>query len=86
MMAQAMTDTVDIAQLSFEDALKRLEVIVHKLETGEASLEESIDLYAEGDRLRKHCEEKLKAATQRIEQIQLAPGGVPAGVQPFDAG
>ena len=45
-----------IADLSFEDALKRLEAIVHRLESGEASLDQSIDLYAEGDRLRAQCE------------------------------
>ncbi len=74
-----------IEQLSFEAALKRLEEIVRRLETGEASLDESIDLYAEGDRLKKQCEARLQSAQARIEQIQLARDGSPAGTKPFDA-
>lgn len=81
-----MSDTPPIADLSFEDALKRLEAIVHRLESGEASLEESIELYGEGDRLRKQCEARLQAAQARIEKITLGSDGRPGGVQPFDAG
>ncbi len=75
-----------IAELSFEDALKRLETIVHRLESGEASLDESIALYAEGDQLRGQCEARLQAAQARIEKITLGPDGRPGGSQPFDAG
>ncbi len=74
------------AELSFEDALKRLEEIVRVLEKGEAPLDQSIELYQEGDRLRKHCEARLKAAQARIEQIAFGADGKPAGVTPFDAG
>ena len=73
-----------IAELSFEAALKRLEEIVRKLESGEASLDESIELYAEGDRLKQQCEARLQSAQARIERIQLARDGSPAGVAPFD--
>ena len=68
-----MDDPVD--QLSFEDALKRLEAIVARLESGDASLQESIDLYAEGDKLRRQCEERLAAATARIEAIRTDASG-----------
>ena len=81
-----MSDDPTISELSFEDALKRLEAIVHRLESGEASLDESIGLYSEGDRLRAQCEARLQAAQARIEKIQLGPDGAPRGVQPFDAG
>jgi len=81
-----MSDDPAIAELSFEDALKRLETIVHRLESGDASLEESIELYGEGDRLRKQCEARLQAAQARIEKITLTPDGRPGGTQPFDAG
>jgi exodeoxyribonuclease VII small subunit len=58
-----MSDQADtIQQLSFEAALKRLEEIVRKLESGEASLDDSIELYAEGDRLKQQCEARLRAA------------------------
>lgn len=76
----------DVAALSFEDALKRLEAIVSRLESGDASLDESITLYAEGDRLRQQCEARLAAAQARIEKITLGQDGRPAGVQPFDGG
>ena len=81
-----MSDDPNIAELSFEDALKRLEAIVHRLESGEASLDESIGLYAEGDKLRGQCEARLQAAQARIEKITLGPDGNPRGAQPFDAG
>lgn len=73
-----------IADLSFEDALKRLEEIVHKLETGEARLDDAIGLYEEGTRLRQKCAERLDAAQARIEAIRLDSDGRPAGVAPFD--
>lgn len=73
-----------IAKLSFEAALKRLEEIVRKLESGEASLDESIELYGEGDRLKQQCEARLQAAQARIEKIQFARDGSPAGTAPFD--
>jgi exodeoxyribonuclease VII small subunit len=80
-----MEQDAAIAALSFEDALKRLETIVQRLESGEAALDESITLYAEGDALRAQCERRLASAQARIERIQLSPDGRPAGVQPFDA-
>jgi exodeoxyribonuclease VII small subunit len=81
-----MSDDPQIADLSFEDALRRLEVIVHRLESGEASLEESITLYSEGDKLRSQCEQRLQAAQARIEKIAVRPDGTAGGVQPFDVG
>jgi exodeoxyribonuclease VII small subunit len=72
-----------VAELSFEDALARLEQIVHQLEAGEAPLEASIDLYSEGQQLKAHCEAKLKSAQARIEQLQIGPGGEPTGRRPF---
>ena len=73
-------------ELSFEDALKRLEEIVRTLERGEAPLDQSIELYQEGDRLKRHCEARLKAAQARIEQIAFGSDGKPAGAKPFDVG
>ena len=79
-------DEAEVSQLSFEAALKRLEEIVRTLEKGEAPLDQSIELYQEGDRLKRHCEARLKDAQMRIEQIALGKDGQPAGVTPFDAG
>ena len=76
----------EVSELSFEDALKRLEAIVARLESGEVPLDQSIELYAEGDKLRAQCEARLQAAQARIEKISLGGDGKPSGVQPFDAG
>jgi exodeoxyribonuclease VII small subunit len=82
----ATAPTSDVEQLSFEDALRRLEEIVRTLEKGEAPLDQSIELYQEGDKLRRHCEARLKDAQARIEQIALGPDGQPTGTSAFDAG
>ena len=74
----------DLTALSFEDALKRLETIVQRLESGDASLDESITLYTEGDALKMQCERRLKDAQARIEKISLGSDGAPTGMQPFD--
>lgn len=76
----------DIANMTFEDALKALEDVVRKLETGEVPLDDSIDLYERGETLRKHCQARLDAAQARIEKIVAGPDGKAAGTEPFDAG
>ena len=76
----------DIGNMSFEDALRALEEVVRKLESGEAKLDESIDLYERGEKLRQHCQARLDAAQERIEKIVAGPDGKAQGMQPFDAG
>ncbi len=78
-----MTDTPDIAALSFEQALAELEQIVAKLESGQAPLEQSIELYARGALLKAHCETRLDAARLRVEKIVMGPQGA-AGVEPAE--
>ena len=73
-------DKDDIAAMSFETAMAALEEIVAKLESGEASLEESITLYERGAKLKTHCEAKLRDAELRVEKIVQGadgPGTVP---------
>ena len=74
----------DISQMSFEDALKALEDVVRRLESGEVPLDESIDLYERGETLRKHCQARLDAAQARIEAIVAGADGKPTGLRPFD--
>ena len=67
----------DIKNMKFEEALSALEDIVRNLESGEVSLEQSIDIYTRGTQLKAHCEDKLKDATARIEKItKSADGGL----------
>jgi exodeoxyribonuclease VII small subunit len=58
---------------SFEEALRKLESIVKKLEDPEVTLEESIELYEEGMKLSKYCSETLEDAVLRIEKINTSP-------------
>jgi exodeoxyribonuclease VII small subunit len=64
-----MSAETPIGKMSFEEAMKALEGIVDRLESGEAPLEESIALYERGAALKKHCEAKLKAAEMRVSTI-----------------
>ncbi len=61
-------------RLSFEEALKQLEAIVEKLNDKEISLEESVALYEEGQKLSKICSETLESAALKIEQIDQTKG------------
>ena len=65
----------DIKAMDFEEALGALEDIVRNLESGQVSLEKSIDIYTRGTQLRAHCDEKLKDATARIEKITKSGNG-----------
>ena len=76
----------DIEKLSFEEALAQLERIVTQLESGEAPLEKSIELYERGTALKAHCEARLKAAQLRVEKIVVGPDGQARGVEPADFG
>lgn len=71
-------------KLSFEEAMRELEQTVSKLETGEATLEESISLYERGAELRAHCEKRLREAEERVEKITLSANGQPTGAEPAE--
>jgi exodeoxyribonuclease VII small subunit len=61
--------TGDVAELSFEEALARLVQIVEELEGGQMPLEEALQRFQEGVRLRATCMEKLERAEAKIEQV-----------------
>ena len=65
----------DIAAMSFEDALAELEQIVRRLEGGQVKLDEAIGAYERGAQLKRHCEQKLNEAQQRVDRIVLGPDG-----------
>ncbi len=75
----------DISGLNFEDALKRLEDIVRKLESGDVPLDQSIDLYSQGEQLRNLCQKRLEDAQAKIEKITIDRDGQPQGTTAFDA-
>ena len=74
----------EVASLTFEDALRALEDVVRKLESGEVPLDDSISLYERGEALRGHCQARLDAAQARIDKIVAGPEGAPTGTSPFD--
>ena len=59
----------DTPELNFEEALRDLEEIVSRLETGDLSLEESLALFEQGQKLARTCSRQLEAATLRVEQL-----------------
>lgn len=77
-----MTDKT-VAEMSFEEAMAELEQVVGALERGDVPLEKSIKLYERGATLRAHCEDRLKAAEEKVEQIRLAEGA-PVGAVAAD--
>jgi exodeoxyribonuclease VII small subunit len=72
-----MTDFPDVAALSFEQALAELEKIVSELESGQAPLERSVDIYKRGAALKAHCEARLESARLQVEKIVVGQGGEP---------
>ena len=65
----------DIEKMSFEKAMAELETIVSDLENGSIELEESIKKYQRGIQLKKHCDQKLKEANMKIDQIEIDKNG-----------
>lgn len=70
-------------KISFEQALKRLEEIVNKLETGEVPLEESIELFQEGIELVNFCNQKLEEVKHKVEMVVKTKEGFT--LKPFPA-
>jgi len=54
---------------SFEASLEALEKIVHQLENGDLPLEKSLDLFEQGIRLSRECQDRLNQAERRIEVL-----------------
>lgn len=59
----------ELANLTFEQALKALEETAVKLESGHLSLEESLTLYEQGQKLAAYCTQQLNHAALRVEQL-----------------
>ena len=76
--------SVDVNEMSFEDALRELEQVVGQLERGEVPLDQSIALYERGAALKARCEAKLKEAEEKVAKLTLDGDGNPAGTAPLD--
>ena len=84
-MEPPLTDEpADTLKMPFEAAMAELESIVERLEKGSVTLEESIQLYERGEKLKARCEALLKDAEMRIEKIAFGADGKPKGLVPLD--
>ncbi|QYM80510.1 exodeoxyribonuclease VII small subunit [Horticoccus luteus] len=61
---------------SFETALERLEAVVESMEAGDVPLADLLARYEEGNKLLTVCEERLKDAELKIEQLKRQKDGV----------
>ena len=68
---------------TFEASLEALERIVHQLEDGDLPLEKSLELFEQGIRLSRECQERLAQAERRIEVLLRDNQGRPVTV-PFN--
>ena len=68
---------------TFETSLEALEQIVRELERGDLPLEKSLELFEQGIRLSRECQERLNQAERRIEVLMRDNQGRPA-VVPYD--
>ncbi|HEX3954215.1 MAG TPA: exodeoxyribonuclease VII small subunit [Stellaceae bacterium] len=75
----------EIGAMSFEDALSELEQIVRRLEAGQVKLDDAIQSYERGAQLKRHCEQKLNEAQQRVDRIVIGPDGA-VGTEPAKLG
>ncbi|MBA2542510.1 MAG: exodeoxyribonuclease VII small subunit [Deltaproteobacteria bacterium] len=70
------------ADLGFDQVIGRLREVVQRLESGELTLEQSLDVYEEGVQLARKGQHLLATAEKRVEILVSASGGVE--VAPFD--
>ncbi len=64
-----------MAEMKFEEALKKLEKIVNDLEEGNLSLDDALEKYSEGIGLSKACAKKLEVARKKVEILLKSEDG-----------
>ena len=62
-------DPSNDAEVDFESALKELETLVSRMESGELSLDESLQAFARGIELTRKCQSSLEAAELRVQTL-----------------
>jgi exodeoxyribonuclease VII small subunit len=71
---------------SFEESARRLTRIVEELESGELTLERSLELFEEGMHLAKAAQDRLDRAERRVEELLGVDATGKALTRPFDGG
>ncbi len=72
-----------MAEIKFEEALKKLEKIVEDLEKGDMSLDEALKKYQEGIELSRQCSQRLESAKKKIDLLVKNKKGE-FELKPFD--
>lgn len=78
------TEQVPVDTLGFEEALKELEDVVRRLETGRIKLEEAVATYERGVALKNHCSQKLNDAKLKVDKLMIDKNGTITGKEFFD--
>ena len=75
----------ELEKLTFEEAIKELELLVDSLDKGDISLDEAIAAYDRGSQLKDYCQKKLHDAKMKVETIQSSEniGTIPEKLSPF---
>ena len=76
---------IELEKLTFEEAMKELELLVDSLDKGDISLDEAIAAYDRGSQLKDHCQKKLNEAKMKVETIQSSDNidTIPEKISPF---
>ena len=69
------------ANLSFEQALERLEEIAEQLEQGDVALEETMSLFQEANELNRFCLEKLGKAEEKLRVLTKSSDGFQLSIE-----
>ncbi len=64
-----------MTEMTFEEAMRKIEEIVASLEKGNLPLEESLDKFEEAIKLARFCHAKLESAKKRIEKLVRTEDG-----------
>ncbi len=67
---------MDKKKINFEENIKKLENIVHELESGNVALDEALEKFSEASKLSKECDDKLKEVSESVNKILNADGSL----------
>lgn len=81
--ANAIANAEAAVNVSFEDALKKLEAVVESMESDELPLEKMLERYEEGTRLVAACQARLAEAEVKIQKLEHDAAGR-LGLAPLD--
>ncbi|MEM8834991.1 MAG: exodeoxyribonuclease VII small subunit [Planctomycetota bacterium] len=70
--SSSKSQTSEVHELSYEDAIEAVERITEEIERGDLGLDESIKAYERGVSLLAHCRDVLERAEQRVNELTIA--------------